>query len=212
MQAIKLDVEPRTATGKGGARKLRRAGMIPAVLYRDGAQPSLFSLDPDEFELTLRREANRNALFAVEIGGQVRTCLIKEFQRHPVSRQLRHVDFYEVLADKPVIVNVRVEPQGRAAGTRLGGQLNLLRRTLSVQCLPAYIPASLVVDVTPLEVGDFIRVEEIESPENTTILFEQNFNVVSVLGKRHDEDEEEEEEGEEGAEGGGAASEAPAEG
>ena len=199
MQAIKLEVEPRTATGKGGARKLRRAGLIPAVLYRDGTEPTLFALNPEEFELTLRREGNRNALFEIDIDGRVRVCLIKDFQRHPISRNLRHVDFYEVLPDTTVVVNVRIEPVGRAVGTRLGGQLTLLRRTLPVQGLPADIPASLEVDGTPLDVGDLIRVDAVPAPGNATILFEQNFNVVTVVGKPL-EIEEEDEEGEEGAE------------
>ncbi len=210
MQATKLAVEPRTATGKGGARKLRRSGRVPAVLYRDGTVPTLFSLDPDEFELTLRREGNRNMLFEVSLDGQTRVCIIKDFQRHPVSRVLRHIDFYEVLADKPLVVNVRIEPMGRAEGTRLGGTLNMLRRSLEVLCLPGDIPVSLQVDVTPLNVGDFIAVAEIEVPPSATILCEGNFNVVTVLGKRHEE-EEEEEEGEEAEDAEGADGEASAE-
>ncbi len=203
MDAIKLAVEPRTETGKGAARKLRRAGLVPAVLYRDGAEPALFGVNPKELDLSLRRTANRNTLFSLEIGGQTRACLIKEFQRHPVSRRFLHVDFYEVLEDSELVVAVRVEPVGRAEGTKLGGTMQVLRRTLDVRCLPADIPESIKVDVTPLEVGDLIRVSAIEPPAKATLLFEIDFNVVTVVGKRVEEEEIEDEEDEEGEEGEG---------
>ncbi len=196
MQVIKLAVEPRTQTGKGAARKLRRAGKCPAVLYRDGAEPVMFSFDPDELEISIRKRGDRNALFELEFDGEKRICLIKDFQRHPMSRRLRHMDFYEVLTDNELVVKVRVEPLGQAAGLKLGGQLNILRRTLDVRCLPGDIPASITVDVTPLEVGDFVRVSEIGAPDNTSIIFEHDFNVISMEGKRiaaefeDDEDEE----------------------
>ena len=210
MQVIKLAIEPRTETGKGAARKLRRGGRCPAVLYRDGNQPVMFSFDPEEFEFVLRREGNRNTLFQLDLDGGSRVCLIKDFQRHPVSRRFRHVDFYEVLADVEVVVKVRVEPVGRAAGTKLGGQLNVLRRTLDIRCLPAHIPANIPHDVTLLEVDDFVRVSEIAVPENATILFESDFNVLTVLGKHFEEEDElDEDEEEEGAEDGG--DDAPAE-
>jgi large subunit ribosomal protein L25 len=207
MQVIKLAIEPRTETGKGAARRLRRSGMAPAVLYREGKEPFMFSFDPEEFEIDLRKKGDRNAIFEISVGGETRICLIKDFQRHPLTRRIRHMDFYEVLPDAAVVVKVRIEPVGRAEGTRLGGQLNVLRRTLDVRCLPAHIPGSIIVDVTPLKVGDFVRVAEIEAPENTEILFESNFNVITVIGKRLGEEEAEVEE--EGAED--EASEAPAE-
>ena len=212
MQVIKLAVEPRTETGKGAARKLRRSGKVPGVLYRDGNQPFLFAFDVDDLEGPLRKRGDRNALIEIDVGGEKRICLIKAFDRHPMSRRIRHMDFYEVLQDAEMVVKVRVEPVGTAAGTKLGGQLNLLRRTLDVRCLPIHIPINIPVDVTELEVGDFVRVSQIEVPDNTTILFESNFNVISVEGKRLSTEfdvEEEEEEGEEGAEGEDA--EAPAE-
>ncbi len=209
MQVIKLAVEPRTETGKGAARKLRRKGMCPAVLYRAGNEPVLFAFDPEELEFAIRKRGDRNSLFQIELDGDTRVCLIKEFQRHPVSRRLRHMDFFEVLADQAVVVKVRVEPLGRAEGTKLGGSLNVLRRTLDVRCLPAHIPASIQVDVTPLNVGDFVRVAEFQAPENTTILFESNFNVISCVGKRLELEDLEDDEDEEGAEG--EEAEAPAE-
>ncbi len=209
MQVIKLAIEPRTETGKGAARKLRRDGRVPAVLYRDGNAPVMFSFDPEEFEHALRHGANRNSLFSLEVEGEDRICLIKDFQRHPVSRRIRHMDFYEVVADQPVLIKVRVNPLGRAEGTKLGGRMTLLRRTLDVRCLPVNIPAAIDVDVTPLNIGDTIRVSSIVAPENAEILFESDFNVVIVLGKVAEAalaGSEDEDEGEDGAE-----SEAPAE-
>ena len=121
MEAINLGVEPRTGSGKGSARKVRSGGRIPAVVYRAGGEPIEVALDPSEIEYAMRRTGNRNTLFRLEVGGVSRVCLVKEAQRHPTSRRLLHVDFYEVRADEPVVVKVRLEPTGRAAGTRKGG-------------------------------------------------------------------------------------------
>ena len=200
MEVINIAVEPRSDHGKGAARKLRRSGLIPAVIYRGGKPPVSLAVDAVDLELKIRRTGNRNTLVRVNIDGEDRICLIKSTQRHPLSRQLLHVDFYEVKQGETVIVKVHVVPVGRAEGTRVGGRLKLLHRWLDVRCLPDAIPASIEVDVTPLDVGDFIRVAEIETPPGVEVIYDANFNVVAVAGKIM-EDEEKEGEGEEEGEG-----------
>lgn len=184
MQAIKIAIEPRTTTGKGAARKVRGAGRIPAILYRDGVAPALFTIDPEELDLILHRQGDRNTLFEIEVDGQARVALIKDIQIHPVNRRLRHVDFYQVLEDHEVQVRVRLEPVGRAEGTRAGGSLSMLRRELTVRCMPGVIPAVIQVDVTPLGVGDCIRVEDVPMPPGVAAVFEANYVVATVEGKR----------------------------
>ncbi|MFH1466238.1 MAG: 50S ribosomal protein L25 [Pseudomonadota bacterium] len=204
MQSIKLVVEPRTATGKGAARKLRGSGRIPAILYRDGGVPTLFSIDPEELDRILHRQGDRNTLFEIDVDGQPRVAMIKEVQLHPVTRRLRHVDFYQVLEGVEVEVKVRLEAVGRAVGTRAGGTLSVLRRELTVRCTPGVIPAVIEVDVTPLKVGDVIRIADIPTPAGVTPVFDANYVVATVEGKRLDDIEADE--ADEGA------TEAPAEG
>jgi len=189
MDIISLGVETRNEIGKGPARRHRRSGRIPVVVYRAGELPINLTVDPAELDLKLRKIGNRNTLIRVEAGGTERLCLLKEVQRHPLSHRLLHADFYEVRKDTPVEVNVRVETTGRSIGTRKGGRINLVRGHLMVRCLPEAIPACLELDVTNLDLGDSIRVADIVPPTGVQILFEQNFNVVVVSGIIAEEDD-----------------------
>lgn len=194
MEFLDLNVEPRTETGKGPARRLRRQGRIPAQVYRGGEQPLGISLEPVDFELKLRKADNRNVLIRIRMEGEERVCILKEVQRHPVRRQLLHVDLYEVKLDEPIEVRVRLETEGRAEGELLGGRLRVMRRWLRVRCLPQLIPDRLVVDVSPLEINDFVHVADIPTPEGVELVYDQNFNVLGVVGRSAIEEELEAEE------------------
>lgn len=184
MATVNMTAESRADTGKGAARKIRQGGLIPAVIYRDGAEPTLITIDAKELELQFQRSGNPNTLVNITVGDDSWLCLVREVQRHPVSATIRHVDFYEVRDDEAITISVPVEPVGRAEGTRAGGSLQLMRRRMDVSCKPGDIPATIQVDVTPLGIGQFIRASQIPAPENTELLFTSDFNVVSVIGKR----------------------------
>ncbi|MEL6345141.1 MAG: 50S ribosomal protein L25 [Myxococcota bacterium] len=185
MAAVNLKANRREESGKGSARKIRREGMIPAVIYRAGTEATSIAIDPHDLELQFKRSGNPNALVGIDLdGGRDFTCLVREVQRHPVSGVIRHVDFYEVDNNEKIRVSVPVEPVGRAAGTRLGGRLRVIRRTLDVRCLPNDIPATVQIDVTPLNVGEFIRASQVTAPEKTELILEADFNVISVIGKK----------------------------
>lgn len=189
MEIIDIGVEARIASGKGAARRTRRGGRIPAVVYRAGEEPINLSIDPAELELKMRKSGNRNAILRVLVDGSERLCLLKDIQRHPLNRRILHCDLYEVRKDMPVEVEVRVELMGRAIGARKGGIVNLVRSRLKVRCLPEAIPASVQLDVTELDVGGHIRVSEVQPPAGTQLLFERDFNVVVVTGALAEESE-----------------------
>lgn len=201
MATVSLDANLRTATGKGAARKARAAGALPAVVYRAGDSATHITIDPEALELAFQKSGDRNTLVELDItGDRKRTCLVKHAQRHPVDRHLEHVDFYEVEADQQVTVPVRVNPIGTARGLKLGGKLQVIRRTLDVRAKPADIPASVDIDVTKMLVGDFVRVSAVKAPANTELVYANDFNVVAIVGKRlavqlDDEDEAAEGEG-----------------
>ena len=96
------------------------------------------------------------------------------------------MDFYKISNDVEVTVDVPVKTVGRAVGTTLGGKLRLIRRTLTVSCLPANIPATVDVDVTNLDIGQFLKVDAIANPEGATIVYDESaaYNVVTVIKKR----------------------------
>ena len=184
MATVNMTAEIRTDTGKGAARKIRKGGLVPAVVYRDGNTPSKITIDANDLELQFQRIGDPNTLVKIGADGQSWTCLAREVQRHPVTQVIRHIDFYEVKEDDEVTVSVPVETVGRAEGTRMGGALRLIARRMTVVCKPGDIPATVQVDVTPLGIGQFIRASKVPAPENTRIVVEHDFNVVTVVGKR----------------------------
>ena len=185
MATVSLNAALRTQTGKGNARKIRAGGQLPAVVYRNGGPATSINIDGRELELAFHRTGDRNTLVNIVVeGGREHLCLIRDVQRHPVSKVLRHVDFYEVTADRPVKVRVVVRSVGRAAGTRAGGTLRIVRRELDLVCNPGDIPEAVDVDVTALRIGQFIRASEITPPAGCTINYGADFNVITVLGKR----------------------------
>jgi len=196
MATISLKATTRTDSGKGVARKIRREGNIPAVVYRGGDNATSVVIDPAEITLKFNRTGNRNTLVNLDLESGSRLCLVREVQRHPVSGNLRHIDFYEVTDDQLITVSVPVEAVGTAKGIKLGGKLQLMRRDLNVRCKPADIPSTVKVEVSELDVGEFVRVSQVTAPENTELIFGGDFNVITVVGKRGAKDEEETEEAE----------------
>ncbi len=184
MATVSLNASSRTDLGKGNARKIRAKGLLPAVIYRAGQPATSVSIDPNELENAFRRSGNRNTLVDLGVDGKNFVCLVKKTQRDPVTANLLHVDFYEVDENESVVVKVPINPTGKAAGVVAGGKLRSIVRDLTVRCKPGDIPATVDVDVTRLEVGDFIRVSAVTAPAGSEIVAPNDFNVLTVVGKR----------------------------
>lgn len=184
MESISLNATVREDFGKGAARKFRRKGLLPVVVYREGSGALPLTIASDELEAIFRKTQNRNTLIKLEAGKDSRVCLVKEVQRHPVSQQLWHVDFYEVSESETVEVIVKVTTVGTAIGTKMGGKLRIVRRTVKVVCKPEDIPAQVELDVSSLNVGDILRVSAVEPPSGCKIVYNHDFNIVTVVGKR----------------------------
>lgn len=190
MESLILNATPREGTGKGIARKARKQGRTPGVVYRAGGHATPVSFDLAELATIFRKTADPNTLVSIKVAGSDgRPCLVREVQRDPVSRDVLHVDFYEVDADYVVTVDVALVLTGRAAGTRAGGTLRQLTRSVTVQCAASRIPKSVELDVTPVDVGQFLKVSHISAPEGVKILFSRDYNVVTVEGKRASREE-----------------------
>jgi large subunit ribosomal protein L25 len=210
LDKIEFKAHIRTATGNGPARALRREGMTPAVLYGPSTEPIKLSINTKEMEHILKAENIGQALFNLSIEDSemaAKTAMIKELQTHPVSGALIHADFYEVAMDRKIVVDVPVVVTGKSKGVEEGGILQIVRRELEVLCYPGEIPESIEIDITNLDVGDSIHVEEISLPGNIEISADMNFTVLTVSSPKVEEAEEAEgeeieeaETGEEGAE------------
>jgi large subunit ribosomal protein L25 len=185
MESLILNATAREGTGKGVARKARKSGHTPGVLYRAGGSATPVSFDVSQLATIFRTTNDPNTLLSVKVDdADERYCLIREVQRDPVSREVLHVDFYEVAKDYVVTVDVALSLTGRAAGTRAGGTLRQLARTVRVECAAAAIPRTIELDVTPVGVNEFLRVSQVPAPAGVKILFARDFNVVTVEGKR----------------------------
>jgi large subunit ribosomal protein L25 len=202
-----LDVELRQETGKGVARKLRAAGLIPGVCYRRNAEATAISLNPETLERLLKEASSGiNTLFDLKVAGggdfDGRQVLVKDLQRDPVTGKYLHADLFAVDLAQKITVSVPVRITGTATGVvTMGGILDHDLRDLDIQCLPDAIPEEFVVDVTELEIGQSIHVRELVVPDDVELIGDQNLSIVSVIAPAAVEEEAApEEELEEGAE------------
>ncbi len=184
METHSLTATARAETGKGVARKVRAGGKTPGVMYGQNGAIASVSFDVGELAAIFRKTADPNTFVTVNLDGTAHTCLIREIQRHPVSREVLHVDLYAVKASDLVVSDVAINMVGRAAGTRAGGTLRLLARSMRVRSPAGAIPKAIEVDVTPLEVGQFLKASQVSAPADVTFLYKQDFNIATVEGKR----------------------------
>ena len=184
MNAIALETQSRTHFGKGAARKLRKVGNVPAIIYRAGVEPTHLSVEPKALRLLFRNAGHTNQLVSLTVDGSEYICLLKSAQVHPATRQLLHVDFYEVTEKEEVTVEVPLTSVGIPDGVELGGRLRALRHTIRLSTLPSTIPVSIEVDVTHLLIDDMFRAGEVILPEGCTLVLDERVNVFTCVGKR----------------------------
>jgi len=200
MEASELTVQPRDNTGKGPARRLRREGLLPGVLYgRDaGNIPIIVKLK--ELKKVLEKEGER-ALVKVHLekngGKQEYTALIREVQRDPLRGDVLHVDLFQVPAGEKITVTVPVVLEGEPRGVKAGGILQHGLSELEIECLPADLPEAIVVDVSGLDVGDHLSVADIKPPKGVRILSDPESLIATVVELEKGEEAEAEQEGEE---------------
>lgn len=206
MKQLELTATLRSAIGNGPARQLRMQGKMPAVLYGPKTEPVLLSVDIKELETALKEGSLGQSIFNLSVDGDKKKAtavMIKELQRHPVSGNFLHADFYEIDMKSKIRVMVPINPVGKSVGVEMGGLLQVIRREVEVLCLPTEIPESIDIDITELDVGDSLHVEELPTSENVEIPTDVNFTILTVVSPKVEEEpveEVEEEEGEEAAE------------
>ena len=201
MELIELKTNIRTTVGNGPARRLRQAGQIPAVLYGPKTESVLLSVNRNNFDLVLKKGRIGQIILnlVIQNNGETynRPAMIKELQVHPVSRKFLHIDFYEIDMDRKITAGIPIVTTGTSVGVERGGILQIIRRELEVQCLPFEVPESIEIDITDLDMGDSVHVEDITLDGEVEFLGESNLTVVTVLTPKIEEEPEEEEEVEE---------------
>jgi len=207
-----LNVETRVRTGKGGSRKVRQDGLVPAVVYGKGVEALNLRLDPKALQQAVATEAGWNTLLTLKGDGPFDglVVILKDMQIDAIRRNPTHVDFLAIDLKKTLAVMVPVQPVGKAQGVVEGGTLQLIRHELEVYCLPTNIPTSIEIDVTALNVGEGIHIDEVSFPEGVESQHDVNFTVLTVVGRMAEEVEvdEEDEDSVEGVETEEASAEA----
>ncbi|HAI79569.1 MAG TPA: 50S ribosomal protein L25 [Chryseobacterium sp.] len=180
MKSITIQGTKRESVGKKSTKALRDAELVPCVVY-GGAETLNFSAEERAFKgLVYTPEAHT---VSIEVDGQTIPAVLQDIQFHPITDKILHADFYQLADDKPVVMEVPVRITGRAKGVVSGGAMRQTYRKLKLKALPANLPDEIVVDVTPLKIGNKLYVGDIKT-NNFTFMHPDNAVVVAVKMSR----------------------------
>jgi large subunit ribosomal protein L25 len=193
--------ENRERIGKGGARTLRRAGRVPAVIYGKDQEPLSISIDGKELSRKVKESGFFSHVYEIAVGGKKHRVFARDLQRDPVSDQPIHVDFMSFSAETRVNVDVDVvfENEELAPGLKKGGVLNVVSHSIELICSPDEIPENLKVDLTGLEIGDSIHINSLVVPESAELAVADPDTTIATIAAPTVAAADEEEEAEEGA-------------
>jgi large subunit ribosomal protein L25 len=186
MEMVEITIERRQGQGKGTARKLRRAGTIPGVLYGPQRTTVSIGVSAEEFDRKLAHLEGSHLIRLLNDGGKDaelhdKAVLLREVQRHPVTGDVLHADFLEIDLTERLTVSVPLRFVGKAAGVVEGGILQPILREIEVECLPTEIPEFIEVDVSALTIHQAVHLSELKLPEGVTAMGDGAQPVVSVL-------------------------------
>jgi large subunit ribosomal protein L25 len=174
---FKINAVERNTVRKSDLKNLRKEGMIPAVVYGHGVEPLSITLDKIEFMKLYKKSFNELVFYEVKIAKNEYHTLIKERQMHPVSREILHVDFMVIPPHQMIEVDVPIKFVGTPIGAKSGGFIDILHRSLRIQCVEDAIPNDIEVDITNLNVGEAFHIHQIpagkwtikDNPENALV-------------------------------------------
>ncbi len=181
MAEYAFEVKLREKTGKEIARKLRKEGRIPAILYGRGKTPRPLSLERRVIEKYLR-EVSGTTLVKLRVNGEEEEvyAIVKDYQLDPVKDELIHVDFQEVDLTQKTVVEVSLAFVGKPKGVERGGMMEIVTREIEVECLPTQIPDKIEVDISDLDIGDVLHVSDIKFPEGVEPAEDPKLTVITV--------------------------------
>jgi large subunit ribosomal protein L25 len=185
MAIVSFNATARDQAGKGAARTLRSKGLIPAVIYGHGRDPQPLSLNARDLDKLLGHIQAESTVIEVSVGGTTSKTLIREIQRHPIKRQILHVDFQALVAGEKVTVSIPIVLEGIPEGVRLGGGvLDQTLRELEIEVDPSSIPDHIEFDVTNMVIGDSVHVSDLKLPEGVEVLDDPETSVAVLAAPR----------------------------
>lgn len=180
MKIVSLSGSPRANVGRKDANDLRRSGKVPCVLY-GGKEQITFSAEEADFKNIIYTP--EVCFVEIEVNGNKHKAVLQEAQFHKVSDKLIHADFLELHDNKPVVMEIPVKLSGTSEGVRAGGKLTLKERKLKLKALPAKMPDNVSIDITPMQIGSHIKVENLKI-DGVEFLNPKNLTVVAVESTR----------------------------
>jgi large subunit ribosomal protein L25 len=197
--SFELNAEPRNDKGKGASRRLRRAGMVPAILYGGDEEPRALALNHNQVLRSLEHEAFYSHILTVNVGGTGTRAVLRDLQRHPSKPTILHVDLQRVSATEKLRMHVPLHFLGEdiAPGVKLGGGMVMHELIeVEIECLPQDLPEFIEVDVSALEVGDSLHLSDLKVPQGLTLVElargeDHDLGVVSIHARRTGGEEEE---------------------
>ncbi len=196
MERAKIKVEKRTDRGKQAAKKLRGKGFIPAIIYGKDIN-SAISVSPEGFKTLRDMHFSESTVIDLSIAGEKKSealpVLVKDVQRHPLSDEVIHLDLLQVSLSEKITVHIPVVLKGEAKGKEEGAVLEQTLREIEVEGLPLNIPENIEVDISGLEIGHSLHVENIDVPADIEIITEPDATIATLAVKKEEEEEEEEE-------------------
>lgn len=200
--AITIEATERSVTGKGASRRLRKEGLVPAIIYGGEAEPKQINLDHNKFFHALENEAIYTQVIELKVGKKKEKVVLRDLQRHPFRQLIMHADFFRVDAKKVLHVTVPFHfiNADNCVGVKMGGGLlNHIMSEVEVMCLPKDIPEFIEVDVTDIELGSAIHLSELTLPKGVTIVAlthgEDHDSGVAAVTKTREEVEVSEDDG-----------------
>lgn len=187
MKQVEFMAYLREEKGKQASKKLRKSGLIPAVVYGRNEEPLALSCDERKFEEIVHTSAGENVVLNLKIMKQgqdkeekTETVIIKEIQHDPIKGNILHVDFNHISLTQKITVKVPLETKGEAAGVKMGGLLEHILWEVEVECLPTQIPEKIVLNVSDLNIGDVLYVKDIPVDESIKILNDPDQVVITI--------------------------------
>jgi large subunit ribosomal protein L25 len=176
-ETIELVTQPRQSQGSRAARKLRKQGQVPAVVYGHGEGTASVTLVQDDLEKAIRHGAR---VVDLKADGKLQKALIREVQWDHLGKELLHVDFARVSADERVVITVPLEIRGQAPGVTAGGSLDQPIHSLSVECLAIAVPDHIRVNIGELQIGGVLHVRDLVLPEGVKVMSDPDALVVQI--------------------------------
>ena len=188
MKTVTLNARMRNDLGKGASRRLRMEGMVPAVFYGYQTEPITLTVNALDLIKIIKQEKTESLFVKLAISDgdtlSEKLSIVKDYQADTVKKSLFHADFYEIRMDQKITFDIPIHFEGVPVGLEKGGELHHNKRDLKVECLPGMLPDFIAVDVTHLNIGDSIHVQDIKIADDITILDSEDAVIAMVVASR----------------------------